>query len=770
MGKGKSILKNLGMIKNYKNPNELKINLCSFEIQKRNPFRMFIFSNKSKALFFVCILLLILNACTHPHKYTFTVEKGNINLQNWDFESNPEVTLDGDWEFYWNELLNPKDFLEMEQKPQFKNVPLSWTNYVNENGKRNSAYGFATYRLTIQLPDNQKDLSLFIPKIWSSTKVFANGKRIHEAGKVSESTAYNQDKSVEILLPVMPERGKIDLVVQVSNHELFIGGIVQNFSIGKTDYMQANFILSRSSSLIWLGVLLVMTFYHLLLYFFRRKQKSELYFGLVCAVVTLRFIVFGEHYLYLYLKNHTDWFTFAVQSKTYYITTLLLIPLGLVHTWSLYPKYIQPRFVRLAFGITLVYVLLILCLPFRFFSDYILLYQFFLVVFALYFLSALVRAFLAKEEDSTLQFSGIIVMLLAGINDGLHTLGIEIFGQLEILPQAFGVFLFLQFIILARRFTKAFNEVEDLTVNLEARVTLRTQEIAQQKEEIEQINTTLNERQGKLEYAYAQIKDSVVYASRIQNAILPHANEINESFKDAFIFYSPRDIVSGDFYWLSTIDKNELLLESMQFGENDKLSIVVAADCTGHGVPGAFMTVMANDFLNEIILHDKITHPTQILTELDRKIMENLGRKAQEHQPTDGLDIALVIWDKSNNTLQFAGAKNSLYFVRDGEIQEIKASRFSIGSNSFSLTKTFDTHTFQVQTGDIFYLYTDGFQDQFDANSAKKYMKRNFRNFLLNHSQLSMPLQKDALQKELTDWKGVMPQTDDILVVGIRIC
>lgn len=727
------------------------------------------FSYKSKALFFVCILFLILNACSRPLKYIAVVEKGTINLQDWDFENNPEVMLDGYWEFYWNELLTPEDFLNTKREAHLMKVHYSWTNSLADNRKMFPAYGFATYRLNILLADNQKDLSLFIPKIWSNTKVWANGKLIHKAGEVTKTIAYNQDKSVEILLPVSSEKGKIELVVQVSNHQMFIAGIIQSFSIGKTDYLDANFMLLRSANLIWLGVLLVMTFYHLLLYFFRRKQKSELYFGLVCALITLRFIVFGDHYLYLYLKNHTDWFTFAVQSKTYYITTLLLIPLGLIHTWALYPKYIQLRFVMIAFGIAGFYALFVLFLPFRIFSDSIFFYQFFLIVFALYFLSALVRAFWAKEQDSTLQFLGIIVMLLAGINDGLHTLGIEIFQQSEVLPQAFGIFLLLQFIILARRFTKAFNEVEDLTANLEKRVTDRTQEIAQQKEEIEQINTTLNERQGKLEYAYSQIKDSVVYASRIQNAILPHDSEINESFKDAFIFYSPRDIVSGDFYWLSTVEKVNLI-EAMQFGEQPQLSIVVAADCTGHGVPGAFMTVMANDFLNEIILHDKITNPTQILTELDRKIVENLGRKTQEHQPTDGLDIALVVWDKSNNTLQFAGAKNSLYFVRDGEIQEIKASRFSIGSNSFGLTKTFDTHTFQVQTGDIFYLYTDGFQDQFDANSTKKYMKRNFRNFLLNHSQLSMPLQKDALKKELTDWKGVMPQTDDILVVGIRIC
>jgi ligand-binding sensor domain-containing protein/serine phosphatase RsbU (regulator of sigma subunit) len=258
-----------------------------------------------------------------------------------------------------------------------------------------------------------------------------------------------------------------------------------------------------------------------------------------------------------------------------------------------------------------------------------------------------------------------------------------------------------------------------------------------------------------LQDTVGHLSDSIQYAFRIQQAILKKPVAIKSHFEDAFVFYRPRDVVSGDFYW---------------FYENAATGILTFAviDCTGHGVPGAFMTVMTNSILNQIIRESHVEDPAEILRLLDKKLEETFSNDSKRK---DGMDIGVFSVDKSKKILNYAAAKLDLCFIRDNEIHQIKAARYPIGNmgTKKAQEKDFKTHSIEYQRDDIFYLYTDGFPDQFGGEENRKFMSRRFREFLLEYHYLSCQEQEEKLATALEMWRGNIKQTDDILVVGVKI-
>ncbi len=266
-------------------------------------------------------------------------------------------------------------------------------------------------------------------------------------------------------------------------------------------------------------------------------------------------------------------------------------------------------------------------------------------------------------------------------------------------------------------------------------------------------NAELELQKGIIEARNKSITDSIRYASRIQSAVLGDSAAVEGHFAESFVFFKPREIVSGDFYWFS------------QVADGGKLLVV--ADCTGHGVPGAFMTVLGHTYLTDIVLGMDIVQPGEILLALDQKIVSTLRKdNTGENAVNDGMDIAIALFQ--NGQVHFAGAKNPLYYVRSGKIYEIKGSRFPIGSSQFKEKKRYPTHILDCQHGDVFYLFTDGFHDQFGGENNTKYMSKRFREFLLSISELPMSEQKVRLSQEFEAWKGSRNQTDDVLVAGVR--
>lgn len=275
--------------------------------------------------------------------------------------------------------------------------------------------------------------------------------------------------------------------------------------------------------------------------------------------------------------------------------------------------------------------------------------------------------------------------------------------------------------------------------HLESVVKDRTHEVVLQKEAIEKKNK--------------EITSSISYASRIQSAILPNADFLGNTVQDYFIYFKPRDIVSGDFYFIK---------------EFKEVTLIAAADCTGHGVPGAFMSMLGVAFMNEIVRRREVRRASQVLEALRVEIQSSLKQHGSSHQATDGMDIALCVLDKKEMTLQYAGAHNPLYIFKNGQFSEIKADRIPIASYALE-DKPFTNYEIDIEQGDVFYIFSDGYTDQFGGQKVKKFTKKRLRDYLTEIQHLDMAEQKKKLESTFENWKSNHDQIDDVLVIGVRV-
>jgi serine phosphatase RsbU (regulator of sigma subunit) len=266
-------------------------------------------------------------------------------------------------------------------------------------------------------------------------------------------------------------------------------------------------------------------------------------------------------------------------------------------------------------------------------------------------------------------------------------------------------------------------------------------------------NQILEQQKQEIELHHQQITDGINYASRIQGALLPEISLLKNSVKDYFILYKPRDIVSGDFYWSKQI-KNQL--------------VVVAADCTGHGVPGAFMSLLGISLLTEILSTQIVPEATTVLEKLRQLIKDSLKQDDSHKTTKDGIDMALCIINTETLELQFAGANMPMYLIRKGKLEIFKGINNPIGIHLKE--KPFENIRLQLLPGDSMYLFTDGFVDQFGGKKSEKFKPTHFRNALLAISQSDMATQKQMLDDIFEEWKTkANDQTDDVLVLGLKV-
>lgn len=283
-------------------------------------------------------------------------------------------------------------------------------------------------------------------------------------------------------------------------------------------------------------------------------------------------------------------------------------------------------------------------------------------------------------------------------------------------------------------------------------LTAQKNEILQKNEELEQMNHEISIQNHEIVKQNSNITDSIKYAQKIQAALFPQPKILSQYFPEYFLLHKPLNIVSGDFLWVKYMQ--------------NKICIAVA-DCTGHGVPGAFMSVLGIAYLNEISRDEKNNLPAQILHHLQTEIKASLISKTQAHESNDGMDIAICTIEPASKIAQFSGANNHLYLIRDKEIRIIKGSPYPIGMNED--TAFYKDTNISLQKNDMLYMFTDGYVDQFGGKDNRKFMSKNFKLLLQKISSLPAHTQKQVLDETLQQWQGKQPQIDDILVFGIRI-
>lgn len=274
------------------------------------------------------------------------------------------------------------------------------------------------------------------------------------------------------------------------------------------------------------------------------------------------------------------------------------------------------------------------------------------------------------------------------------------------------------------------------------------------EQEIKNQHNQIEEKSKELEIKNKDIQDSINYAKRIQYAVLPHEETIYRSIPLSFIFYKPKDIVSGDFFWFHELNRDEYIL--------------VCADCTGHGVPGAFMTVIGSSLLNQTVIDNKITKPSEILNELDKQINFTLKQqKDTDSSVQDGMDLSLIKVNKAKNQIILTSAKRPVVFVKNNVLKEIRGNKYSMGGMRTG-DKVFEEIELNYSEGDVLYLYTDGYADQFGGEKGKKYSSKRLRELFSETYKLNMNEQKQKIEKSIDNWKGSHEQVDDILVIGIK--
>lgn len=273
-------------------------------------------------------------------------------------------------------------------------------------------------------------------------------------------------------------------------------------------------------------------------------------------------------------------------------------------------------------------------------------------------------------------------------------------------------------------------------------------------EELDRKNREIELQKKTVEEKNWEITSSIEYAKRIQDAIMPSMNEIRKALPESFVFYRPKGIVSGDFYWFSKL--------------ND-ISFIAAVDCTGHGVPGAFLSMIGNDHLNQIVNVDQRISPDEILNRLHHEIQSTLKQKHGVTENHDGMDIALCAIHHKENQLAFASANRYLYLIRNGELTETKGDHFNIGGIMHEDVRHYTLHEMELQQGDTFYVFSDGVSDQFGGKNSKKFGYRRLKNLLLDIHQLPMDEQHVKFENSLSEWMGDSAQIDDFLLIGVRV-
>jgi serine phosphatase RsbU (regulator of sigma subunit) len=358
------------------------------------------------------------------------------------------------------------------------------------------------------------------------------------------------------------------------------------------------------------------------------------------------------------------------------------------------------------------------------------------------------------QKDTLARQKGKISVQLARIDDQLKKISEQdsrIKVQLEAIEKQklvlyFVLFALLLVSILGYYIYRGYKIKKEANIKLEE----KNRTISSQKDEIEKQRDLAAAQRDQIGYQKRHIEDSIVYAKRIQTALIPSLELFSDKLEH-FVLYKPLAIVSGDFYWVSTQVNPQ---------------VIISADCTGHGVPGAFMSMLGVTMLNEIVNGKHILMPDQIIENLRQGIIKSLKQVAEEDSIKDGMDIAVCVVDFEKNILWFAGANNPLYLVRGGELIHYRADKMPVAIHY--KMEPFTLHKIDLQKGDAFYIFSDGYADQFGGPKQKKFMAMQLREKLVSMAGMPMLKQGERLNEIFEEWRGDSPQIDDVTMIGVR--
>ena len=643
---------------------------------------------------------------------------------------------------------------------------------LNENNSTPfTGFGWFRIRIYIDSSLNEIPLCLLISQNGAS-EIYLDGKLIHSLGTYSSDPDKEKKDNPELrpLSFLYHKSGEHLLAIRYSNltfltinkkYEGKYAGL--DIGIAKEDNSVLNYLnnknLSNSVALI-LGIFFItLGFVHLLFFLFYKKHRTNLYYSIFV-------FLFGSLFVILTITTNSNNPDLSITLDYYFLFFIVLFfySLLLLH-YSLFKSPFGKYFKFITDF--LILTLISMFISFNNFSMMLLFSFVTSTVVPSFFI--VIKSIRRKLDGAWIIGTGslLFLILLAIIILKLmffgHNLQVNnlflvflMFIAVISIPISMSIYLAREFALTNNNLEKKFIEVEQLSAKSIEQEKEKQKILETQKEileiQVEERTHVVVEQKKLIEEKNKDITDSINYAKRIQEAILPEQNLLSKIFNDSFVLFKPKDIVSGDFYW---------------FAEHKGKKIVAVADCTGHGVPGALMSMIGSNILNKLVIENGITQPDLILNMLNDEVRTALKQKESNSETRDGMDILLISID--GNTLEYAGAQRPLWLVDNNSLQEIKADKFAIGGIQQEQKRIFTKHVLTLQKDNALYLSSDGFADQFGGESGKKLMTKNFKELLLSVQNKSMTEQKDFLESTIENWKGSREQIDDILVIGIKI-
>ncbi len=594
--------------------------------------------------------------------------------------------------------------------------------------------------------------------------LYINGLKVMQDG-------YPSDKKEESLPVYKVSTGQykkgnteLEVILHISNYRNLSSAALTEIMVGQRDKI----INIRSDNLFWIllmsGALLIMSIYHFGLFALRPKDKNTLIFAIICFFVTIRNLIMGERLLGFFFPETV--FAWHLAMAIEFLSAHMLLPLFFSFFKQLFPKEINKIPYRIVIGGSLLWTFICIFLP-SFVMSKGLKYFEYLVLFGVIFcLLTLVKAVIRKREGALIILSGFFVLVLASFHDIL--LSNEIISSIYLIPFSFFFVLLSQSFLLSIKFTNSFKKVESLSIDLKKTfVTLEdknreqiilTETLKQQKQQIEEMNRGLEEkiqeRTHELEERNKNILDSIRYAKIIQSSILPKPEILSSYLKEHFEIWKPRDIVGGDFYWFEPLEDGFLL---------------AVIDCTGHGVPGALMTMSVTTVLRQVVSYVNKDDPSLILAESNKILRKLLNQQSRDSNSNDGFDIGLCLYKASEKTLFYAGAHIPLIILSNGMCHRIKGNRQGIGYPRSKEDYEYVNHSISLNSGDTFYLTSDGIVDQFGGEHGYSLGWKRFHIILEKMEGIPLDGQKEYILQELKNYQNEYPQIDDITLLGFKI-
>ena len=658
----------------------------------------------------IIVLWLGMSGCEKQEggqSITIEAQKGVLDIGVWNSETDGEMIIKGEWEFYWLQLLHPKDIKQqLPETKQYISLPKYYTG-MELGGETLPSDGYATYRLIIQNSGIAQQTTLKVGEIMTSYDLWLNGEKIITTGKIgtkqadAKADAIIKYKNIELL------HGDNELICRVSNFSHRNGGINSTFVLSNAQLVADKRAKKIFSEVFLMGSFFIMALYHFVLFFLRTKELSSLVFGVYSLIIAVRVSVTGSKFMEIIFPNINYDFALKIEYMTFYLAA----PVFITFVYEIYREITNRKIVLAYQLLSLLFILLVIFTPGRIFSHSLTAYQLTALLAIIYITFVLIQSVRKHLDGSIILLLGGVLFFIAIINDILYFQ--SIFRVMEMTSIGVFIIVFSQSIVLAIKFTNAAEQSEELAreldfqnMNLESIVKQRTSEIQQQQEEIMAQRDEVQAHNELIRKQNKEITASIHYARRIQIAALPPSEFFENSFVEHFVFYQPRDIVSGDFYWFKQINYAD-----------DTLYIIAVADSTGHGVPGAFVSMLGISMLNNVVARKKNTSPNLILEDLRTEVKQSLQQTGKQGEQKDGMDMALCIIHKKKRLLEFAGAYNPLYIYRGKELIEIKGTKSPIGI--FIKEQTFKNTIIELQKGDRLYMFTDGFADQINSNKRK---------------------------------------------------